>query len=195
MKIVDAMGDACPLPVIKTKKMLKTSQEGVKVLVDNEIATQNLSKMAQQLGLSVRVVSLSKTAYEVYINEEEHAPKATFKPISEKSGDYVVVIDRQTMGQGDERLGKTLMKSFIYAYTEQDILPKYILFYNSGAYLSVEESAVLEDLQLLVSKGVTILTCGACLDFYQLTEKLAVGEITNMYRIVEIMSGYRVVKP
>ena len=100
------------------------------------------------------------------------------------------------MGEGDERLGKTLMKGFIYALTESESLPSCILLYNNGAKLSTEGSDSLEDLKLLESKGVEILTCGACLDFYKLTEKLKVGSVTNMYVIAERMMEFqKLVKP
>ena len=93
------------------------------------------------------------------------------------------------MGEGDESLGKTLMKGFIYALTQQETLPKTILLYNRGAFLSTEGSASLEDLTLLQEEGVEILTCGTCLNHYGLAEKLKVGEVTNMYDIVERMTG------
>lgn len=101
----------------------------------------------------------------------------------------MVVLSSNQMGQGDETLGKLLMKGFVYALTEQDALPELVLLYNSGAFLSCEGSDSLEDLKLLESQGVEILTCGTCLNHYGLGEKLAVGAVTNMYEIVERMTG------
>ena len=89
------------------------------------------------------------------------------------------------MGEGDEELGHILMKGFIFALTQQDHLPSTILFYNGGARLTCEDSASLEDLKNLASLGVEILTCGTCLNHYGLTDKLAVGDVTNMYVITE----------
>ena len=108
----------------------------------------------------------------------------------------MVAISSNAMGEGSEKLGKTLLKGFIYALGQQDILPKTILFYNGGASVTCEGSASLEDLKSLEAQGVEILTCGTCLDFYGLTEKLKVGEITNMYVIVEkLVNAGLVVKP
>ena len=90
---------------------------------------------------------------------------------------------------GDPELGKALMKGFVYALTQQDVLPETILLYNSGAYLSCEGSDNLEDLKSMESQGVEILTCGTCLNFYGLSEKLQVGSVTNMYEIVERMTA------
>ena len=108
----------------------------------------------------------------------------------------VVSLSSDKMGEGDEKLGHTLMKNFIYALTEQDQLPETILLYNSGACLPVEGSDSLADLKLLESQGVEILTCGTCLNYYKLTEKLGVGSVTNMYIIAEKqMKATKIVNP
>lgn len=103
----------------------------------------------------------------------------------------VAVISSNLMGQGDETLGGILMKGFVYALTQQDNLPEAVLLYNSGAYLSCEGSDNLEDLKELEAQGVEILTCGTCLNHYGLGDKLKVGGVTNMYEIVERMTGAR----
>ena len=89
------------------------------------------------------------------------------------------------MGEGSEELGAVLIKSFVFALTQLDDLPSTIIFYNSGVNLSCEGSPVLEDLKNLAAQGVEIISCGTCLNFYGLKEKLAVGEVSNMYDIVE----------
>ena len=109
---------------------------------------------------------------------------------------YIVVINSPTMGVGEEALGKQLLKTFVYTLTEQDVLPETIIFYNGGVPFVTEDSDMLEDLKTLVSRGVQIYACGACLNYYGLTDKVAVGEITNMYRIVEMMrKADRIVRP
>ena len=100
----------------------------------------------------------------------------------------VVVIASETMGEGDEDLGKLLMKGFIYALTQQESLPSTMLFYNGGAKLTCEDAPTLEDLKSLEAQGVEILTCGTCLNHYGLSEKLQVGSVTNMYVIAEKMT-------
>jgi selenium metabolism protein YedF len=108
----------------------------------------------------------------------------------------VVVLSSDCMGTGDDKLGQVLMKGFIYALTELEQLPKQIVLYNGGAKLSAKGSDSLEDLKLLESQGVEILTCGTCLNYYNLTEKLMVGSITNMYNIAEILlSADKIIKP
>ena len=107
-----------------------------------------------------------------------------------------VVVSSDQMGNGEEKLGRTLMKAFLFALTRQDELPETIMFYNSGAFLSCEGSQSLEDLKNLEAEGVNIMTCGTCLDFYGLKEKLAVGTVTNMYEIVENMEkADKIIRP
>ena len=113
-----------------------------------------------------------------------------------KTGNTIVVLSSDCMGEGDEVLGRALMKGFIYALTSQEGLPDTVIMYNGGARLPVEGSESLEDLKLLESQGVEILTCGTCLNHYGLTEKLSVGSVTNMYVICEkMLQAEKVVKP
>ena len=106
------------------------------------------------------------------------------------------MISSDQMGNGSEELGRTLLKAFIYAVTQQDELPRTMLFYNSGVHLTCEESPALEDLKSLEAQGVEIMSCGTCLNYYGLTEKLRVGTVTNMYVIVEKMEqAGLIVKP
>ncbi|ANU45427.1 sulfurtransferase-like selenium metabolism protein YedF [Enterocloster clostridioformis] len=199
---LDERGKQCPRPVIDTKKALESCNPGetVEVLVDNEIAVQNLSKMAASKGLSAVSEKISDNEFSVKIavgqgvtpvsgvaDDSGEEPVAC-QPDSRKKG-MTVVLSSNLMGHGDPELGKALMKGFVYALTQQDALPETILLYNSGAYLSCEGSDNLEDLKSLESQGVEILTCGTCLNFYGLSEKLQVGSVTNMYEIVERMTA------
>lgn len=202
---VNAIGDACPIPVVKTKNAIRelAGPGIVETLVDNEIAVQNLTKMANQKGYGVKSKKLGENQYKVAmtigegaeIPEENEAEACLVQPGPRKKK-IVAVISSSEMGGGSEELGKALMKGFIYALGQQDVLPGTILFYNSGAAMSCEGSPALEDLKSMEAQGVEILTCGTCLDFYHLKEKLQVGEVTNMYVIVEKMTGADlIVKP
>lgn len=101
----------------------------------------------------------------------------------------VYVFDNDTLGKGDEKLGTTLMKGFIYALTEQDVLPKSIIFYNKGIVLTTTNRDCIEDLKTLEKLGVEILSCGTCLNYYGLKDELKVGTVTNMYTIVEKLNN------
>ena len=196
MKEINALGKACPMPVIEAKKALGTEEgrDGIVISVDNEIATQNLAKLAEQMELSYSVSKQSEQEYRVAIGGEGQVPESVKSRLETGTG-YVVAISSLEMGSGDSKLGKKLMGSLLYALSEQDELPKAVLFYNAGVYLTVEESDSLEDLKALEAAGVEILSCGLCLDFYHVTEKLAVGSVSNMYRIVEMMRSHATVRP
>ena len=190
---VNAMGDACPLPVVKTLKALKQldGEGAVVTSVDNETAVKNISKMAQEKGWHVTVV----TAGAVAVADPEQ-DGAAFCDASAGKGKLVISVYTDCMGRGDDELGHKLMKAFIFAVTQQEELPATMLFYNGGAKLTVEGSPVLDDLKGLAEQGVEILTCGTCLDHYGIKDQLAVGEVTNMYVIVEKMEqAVRVVRP
>ncbi len=201
MITVNAMGDNCPIPVIKTKKAMQalTGPETIEVLVDNEIAVQNVTKMAAAQGGEVGSEKLGEKEYKVTI-KMQGAPEAAVEGDAEYApdmrGNTIVVVSSDRMGSGNDELGKVLIKGFIYAVTQLDELPKKMLFYNGGATLTTEGSDSLEDLKSLEAQGVEILTCGTCLDYYQLKDKLAVGTVTNMYSIVESMAeAGKIIKP
>lgn len=199
-KIVDAMGKACPLPVVMAKKILDHAAEGevVEVHVDNEIAVRNLEKLAKNQQSTVRSEAMGEKHFVVYITaggaetaggknmpEEAYESCDCMPPVSHT----VVVLRSSSMGNGSEELGKTLMKGFIYALTQLNELPEKVICYNGGVFLTTEGSDSLEDLKLMASQGVEIYSCGTCLNYYGLTDKLQVGEVTNMYSIVEMMAG------
>ena len=243
---VNAMGDVCPIPVIKTKNAIKEMAEGgvVEVLVDNEIAVQNLTKMAKQKQYVCRSEKVAENEYKVTITVPGTAATAgtvtgadasaaagtvaeanagtaagtvtgadasaaagtgeeaaTAEPAAVSKAEEaiscmpdsrrkkkLVVLRSGKMGEGSDELGTALMKSFIYALTELEELPETILLYNGGAYLSCEGSDSLEDLKSLEAQGVEIMTCGTCLNYYGIADRLAVGSVTNMYAIAEKMA-------
>lgn len=201
--VVNAVGEQCPIPVVKANRALREMGEPgtLEVRVDNEIAVQNLARMAAGYGFTSRWERIGEREYAVTV--EVTAPVGD-APLEEPAlacapaagGGLLVAVDSGVMGRGSEELGRTLMKGFLFAVTQLPRLPEAMLFYNGGAKLTVEGSDSLEDLRNLEAQGVEILTCGTCLNYYGLTEKLAVGSATNMYAIVEKLAGAaRVIKP
>ncbi len=199
MITVNAMGDNCPIPVIKTKKAMQalTGPETIEVLVDNEISVQNVTKMAESSGGQVRSEKLGEAEFKVIISMQG-APLTEEDAvcIPDAKGDLVVVVSSDRMGSGNDELGQVLLKGFIFAITQLDTLPKTMLFYNGGVTLTTEGSQVLEDLKSLEAQGVEIMSCGTCLDYYGLKDKLVVGSVTNMYNIVETQAkAAKIIKP
>lgn len=215
MITVNAMGDICPIPVVKTKKALgELNGPGeIEVLVDNETAVKNVTKMARSSGAEAESEQLGDKQYRVLITVGEDAAeklKNAKSPAVQPQGQTqqeaaagcrtcvgtVVAVGSDRMGEGSEELGHILIKSFIFALTQLDDLPDKILFYNGGAKLTVEGSESLADLRTLEEQGVEIMTCGTCLDYYGIKDKLAIGGVTNMYSIVEtLQSAMSVIRP
>ncbi|MCR8907936.1 sulfurtransferase-like selenium metabolism protein YedF [Thermophilibacter sp. ET337] len=203
---IDARGDACPIPVVKTLKALGAlaGPGSVETLVDNEIAVQNLTRMGEGKGCTVTSERLGEKEWRVTVAasaalavSDVEADSATCEvptpgapsaaaPAARK---VVVAITSECMGTGDDVLGRKLMGSFVYSLTQLDELPATVLLYNGGAHLSCEGSAALEDLRGLAASGVEVLTCGTCLDHYGIADRLAVGEVTNMYVIAQRLTG------
>ncbi len=196
---VNAMGDACPIPVIKAKKALQELGGAgvVEVQVDNEIAVQNVTKLGRESGGEVTSEKAGEGAYVVRIQmgegKEEQVAQTEVSCDVTTGKNKIVVVSSDRMGTGNDELGKVLMKGFLFAVSQLDELPQTILFYNGGATLTAEGSDSLEDLKGMEAQGVEIRTCGTCLDYYGLKEKLAVGTVTNMYSIVETMAAADVV--
>jgi selenium metabolism protein yedF len=188
-KKLDCKGMACPLPVVTAKKAMEEfTEEGiVEVVVDNDTAVQNLLKLASKSNFAA---ASEKKSDEEFVVRIEVKPEAVAEKNenAKKEGPTTVVISSSTMGNGDDELGKNLMKAFIFALTNVTPTPDNIIFYNGGAHLTVEGSASLEDLKNLEKAGVNIMTCGTCLNFYGIADKLQVGQVSNMYDIAQTMA-------
>lgn len=183
--IIDCKGLKCPLPVINTKKYFDSLEEGsATIIVDNDVANSNISKFAQSNGFDYSSEQKDGMYY-IKISKSSCA----CKPMDFSTEKLVILIGSDKLGLGDDELGTLLMKSYLFALSESDKLPSDILFLNGGVKLVVEDSDVLISVKALSEKGVNILSCGTCLDFYGLKDKLAIGEITNMYTIVEISNA------
>lgn len=189
-KEIDCRGQACPRPVIMTKKELDSIEEGtITIIVDNEVAKENVSKFAKSSNFDF-TVNKGQAEEEYYITIVKGQGEETeVSQVENSLKDTTIAITSNTMGGGAEELGHILMKSFIYTVSETQPLPRTMVFYNSGAYLTCKNSQVLDDLKNLESLGVELITCGTCLDYYDIKDDLAVGSISNMYTIYEKISN------
>ncbi|MGB7604008.1 MAG: sulfurtransferase-like selenium metabolism protein YedF [Lutisporaceae bacterium] len=181
MDNIDARGLKCPQPVILTKRALEEITSGeILTIVDNVTARENLARLALNLNCQHEVEE-KEGCYYVKIKKVGESIK------KEINDDFIIVITTDKLGAGDAELGQLLMKTYIYTLNETKPYPKAIIFLNSGVKLVVEGVDTLENIQKLQEKGIEIISCGTCLDFYQLKDKLKVGIVGNMYTIVEYM--------
>lgn len=185
---IDCRGMLCPRPVILTKKALDEMEEDEQILtiVDNEVARENMSKLFTNLGYNFEVEERDGLFYirGVKGSSDIETDDAS-SDIQYSSGNTVVLFDKDMLGHGNDELGKVLVKGFIYTLTEFENKPKSLIFINGGIKLTTEGSEVLDDLKILKEAGVEIISCGTCLDYYGVADKLEIGEISNMYDIAE----------
>ena len=187
--LVDARGLACPQPVILTRNALK-EHDDVLTIVDNDTSRHNVTKMAEKQGYSVQMeqkedgIYLRMTkAQAAEAETQAHSASAN----APAAGPLALLISSEQMGRGEAELGNILIRAFFHTLNEAQPLPDTIVFLNSGVKLVAEGSMVLDDLAALMELGVKIFACGTCLGYYELKERMKVGEISNMYAIAETL--------
>jgi selenium metabolism protein YedF len=185
---IDARGLACPKPVVNTKKELDKLEKGIVIVtVDNSIAKENILKLSSSSNCETKIIKDQEDLIVIEIKKGENVIIENKK--NNELENKCIFISSDKMGEGNDELGDVLIKGFIYTLTEVKPYPKYIVFVNSGVKLTAQNKATIENLKILEESGVEVLSCGTCLDYYGLKEKLQVGCITNMYNIVDIMKN------
>lgn len=188
MRTINAEGWECPKPIIATKQMLDTMCDGtVLTIVDNQIALDNLLDFAKSVGYQCEYETKDNLFY--VKTTKNGSCDAVMAELTGRGNNLVIAITTNCFGVGNDELGATLMKSYLFALTEAEKLPKTLIFVNKGVTLVCEDSDCLDAVRALEEAGVEIMACGACLNFYGLTEALAVGKISNMYMIVNKMNN------
>jgi selenium metabolism protein YedF len=185
---VDARGLACPQPVIETRKAMQAADHIVTV-VDSETSLTNVSRMAEKAGWHVSVVA-EGDEFHIEMSKDDQTPAPDIQTESQAeavSGPLVLVIQSDKMGRGDSELGDILIRGFFHTLGEVEPVPRTIIFFNTGVKLACQGSPVLEDLESLEDRGVQMLVCGTCLNYFGLTDELAAGQVSNMYDIAETM--------
>lgn len=199
MNTIDCRNMPCPRPVLETRKQLLASPESnLTVLVSNDIAQANITRLANKQGFSVEStvtdneITLILTPSTQFVAPTDSGLGAA----ATTDGDTIIYISSSSMGTGSDELGEVLMRNFIFTLAQTDNYPSTILFVNSGVKLTCDQSTVLEPLQLLADNGVTICSCGLCLDFFDLQDQLKVGQVSNMLETVETMQqAERIIQP
>jgi selenium metabolism protein YedF len=182
VKTVDARGQSCPQPVILTRKALTAATE-LLVIVDNEAAQMNVRRVVEKNGHHVET---EQKADGIYLHITA-APDSTRPKETTHNRNNVVLVASDTLGRGEAELGSVLMRGFLHTLNEVEPLPTTLVLINSGVKLVAEDSPVLDDLRALCDKGVEVLACGTCLDYHSLKNKVAVGQVSDMYTITEAL--------
>ena len=184
MTTIDARGKACPIPVILAKKEADAGNEQYSVLVDNQTAVENLTRFSGSAGYIPTVTELGSD-WSVTLSKSGEGQAEVTQKGSTKS--WALFIGREGIGEGDPTLGASLLKMCFYTLTQGDVLPDYILMMNGGVKAAVEHEQAIEHLKELEARGVSVLVCGACLNFFGMTDDLKAGTLSNMYDILTAM--------
>ncbi|MGI6367737.1 MAG: sulfurtransferase-like selenium metabolism protein YedF [Anaerolineae bacterium] len=187
---VDARGLACPQPVILTRNAMRSSDD-VTTLVSTKDQVANVQRLAERAGWDV-TVSPREDALAIHMikgtvaREPQTTPDLGTSAIGPEFG-RVVVLASDQIGRGEAALGEILMRSLLYSLQQVDARPDVLILMNGGVRLAVEDSPVLADLQALEAAGTQVLICGTCADYFELRNRLAVGSVSNMYVIAEML--------
>ena len=190
VKELDCRKQACPQPIIDTKKALEAGNDQLLVIVDSIVSRDNVRRFASSQGHKVEIEDKGGGLYYMHITRNPNAAVkaagagAAAIPVT---GGVVVFITSDKLGEGDERLGGILMKAFLNTLHDSEPKPEKILFINNGVKLTTEGSEVLDSLEALTHDGVDIMSCGTCLNYYGIVEKLKYGIAGNMYDIVNVL--------
>ena len=179
VKQIDARGLDCPKPVILTKKALEET-DNISILVDNEVARDNVRRFGENGGYDVTILENSKGIELFLKNKGNNQEENDRSPV-------VILIKTDVFGDGEKALGALLMKNFLISLLESDDAIENLIFMNKGVMLTTTSEAALPILKDLETKGTRIFSCGTCLDFYELKDQLKIGEITNMYSATELL--------
>lgn len=184
--LVNAMGKLCPEPVVMTKAELAKGTAELEVLVDNDIAVSNVTRLLSSQGFSV----------EVERNGDERRLKAkktgeASAAVNNNSGEQLlaVFVTGKTLGRNDAELGEVLIKAFLGTLSKLTLKPAVIAFMNEGVKLALPESSACEHIKDLEKLGTKVLVCGTCTTHFNITDKVAVGTISNMFEIMEMLTS------
>lgn len=201
MKEVDCRGLACPGPVVACSRLVKEeAPSALAVLVDNAAAVENVSRFLRTSGYAVASERREASLWRIRASRDggsasDAAPQSQPAP-SAPRGKTLVLITTETLGRGDDTLGARLMDNFLATLPELGDALWRIVLLNGGVRLAARPGKALDSLKALEAAGVSILVCGTCLDFYQLLEKRAVGQTTNMLDVVSSLAlADKVIRP
>ena len=183
--LVNAMGKLCPEPVIMTKAEIEKGASEIEVLVDNDIAVSNVTRLLEGKGFSVEV---SRSGNERRLKARKTESGMVPAP-SKRDELLAILVTHDVLGGNDRELGEVLMKAFLGCISKLSRQPAVMAFMNEGVKLVLPESSACEYIRELEKNGTRVLVCGTCTNHFDITDKIAAGTISNMFEIMEMITG------
>jgi len=191
MKDLDVRGLACPAPVVSVKRALETAEGALRVLLDDGAPRENVRRFAEGRGYAVHEAAHEGGFALTLTGAASPGATAVKAEVPAAAGPTVMLIGSDRLGDGPEELGRLLMRNFIMTLLDLSEVPDRMFFINTGVLLTAAGSEVIEALEALGNRGVEVLSCGVCLDFFKKKETLAAGAVTNMFTIAESLMTAR----
>jgi selenium metabolism protein YedF len=192
-RILDCSGLTCPQPVMQTREALEKMEGGrLRVILDNESSHINVRRFAESQGHQVHTKEMEGLFHVMIMKGEGISAASESQPIrceAPQQKRTVVYISSEGMGRGDDQLGDILMAAYLDTLSQFAKEITHLIFVNSGVKLVVEGSIVLEQIQELQRMGIEVLACGTCLNHFGIKAQLQVGSVSNMFAILEVLSG------
>lgn len=180
-----------------TKQALNDSAVGgsITVLIDNETSCQNVERFLRDNSLQPQVNRDGKLFAITFTKSGSTLPapnaEAYCLPANESTGggSYVVSLAADTVGRGPAELGAILVKGLIETLKSVSPAPTHLILYSSAILLAVDDSPLVESIRTLEQRGIKVLICGTCVDYYQKKSEIHVGTISNMLSILEVQAA------
>ena len=178
----------CPQPVLKTKEALNSLKlgESLEILLNSSTSKDNVSRFLNSLKQNFNL-SQNGDFYEISLIKSEYSCQNTQSKA--KLANKIIYLNESSAGSGT--VGQSLLASFLGAFSQCEIKPKYVICVNDAVKISANRGHLafraLNDLQ---NQGCEILSCGSCLQAYGLSDKLSIGRVSNAYEIANILLEY-----
>ena len=210
MKTINAIGKVWPEPILTVKSEVSRGETELDVFLDNPVSASKVMKFLEDQGFGVQLEDDEGSIVIIARKGEQHIKAAASKkqpadpvneaqPISkpqttppsiltpEPSRTFSVLISNLALGN-DQKLGETLMKSFLGALPETERPPLVVALMNEGVKLALYDSSSCDHLKNLEKKGASILICGTCANYFNIMDQIGAGAISSMPEIIEALN-------
>ena len=195
---IDCRNLACPEPVIRTKNALDGLKVGEKleILVNSIAPKENISRFLKNQNVEFSVLQNGAETKITAVKGESKLELTNFDEfvceITPKTKKTVVYLNEEYAGSGD--VGVSLLAKFLGALLQVE-KPEYVICVNNAVKITTNRAhPSFKPLKDLEAAGVKILSCGSCLEAYKLVGDLSVGEMSNAYEVMQILTTHEQIK-
>lgn len=196
--IVDARGYPCPQPVLMAMQEYGKAPDGaaLRTLVDTPVQAENVKRAIGKSGGTAEIKEEDDHYVVEIVKVTVEKCEEGISARDETGNPHVIYISSDRMGTGPDELGGILIKAFINTIKDVEPMPSHMVFVNSGVLITSTDSPIIDTLKELENMGVSIISCGTCLNYLERTEQLKVGIISNMFDILDTLTNAsRVIAP